>query len=592
VSGGWGLWERWRMARRLAGHARREGGAPPPELLRRLREDIPDRPDWRDRRAVAPEPGATGKAERPGAAPPPRRWLVAASLTAAMIAAVLGLRVLEQLPGPRAALFRPAAEAVERAGGLAAKLRPPPPSSPSPPPRPTEPAPPVPGAIALPPSPAASQPPPSPANPVLSRSAARVPAPPASPAARPAGEAAEGAARPAPTSGPGGEHERGETAPEPQARPLREPLQALGYAGSGRTRSAPARRPGAPRPDAASTPAGAAQGEGAAADDRAAQPLAVAGQSAAPEEELRVTAESAPVPPSPSAPPLAKAARPGAPLAPLRSTFGDATGTAFYRRLRRELLAEGRLPPTGWVRAEELANAFELRGEAPAVSRSLLSAEGAPLPPSGAAYLVRFAARGLTGPPGAEAVQVDFDPTVVAHVRRVGATASRGGASALFEVELRRAPERASPHALVAATPAGPGGERQGPAPGVAAAGVAAAPGAERRVLAILRVSRAGAGGAAAAAPAARVVYLSDLQPSWTAASPELRISGLAVQLAAALAAGDPARRLQELRAEARALASELPDEPKAAELLRLVERAAELAGAPGAAAAPHPPRP
>ena len=42
--GGWRLWDRWMVARRLARHARREGGAPPPDLLRRLQDDIPALP--------------------------------------------------------------------------------------------------------------------------------------------------------------------------------------------------------------------------------------------------------------------------------------------------------------------------------------------------------------------------------------------------------------------------------------------------------------------------------------------------------------------------------------------------------------------
>ncbi len=83
---------------------------------------------------------------------------------------------------------------------------------------------------------------------------------------------------------------------------------------------------------------------------------------------------------------------------------------------------------------------------------------------------------------------------------------------------------------------------------------------------------------------AERVVRLSDLRPSWDAASPALRASALAVELARALAAREPAPRLQELRARAQALAAELPDDPKAAELLRLVRRAADLAAATGGA--------
>jgi hypothetical protein len=86
---------------------------------------------------------------------------------------------------------------------------------------------------------------------------------------------------------------------------------------------------------------------------------------------------------------------------------------------------------------------------------------------------------------------------------------------------------------------------------------------------------------------AGRVLRLSQLRPSWEAATPALRAQGLAVQFAQALASRDPAPRLRQLRQEARALAAELPDDPKAAELLELVERAAKLAEAPGAGSGP-----
>src|SRR6202040_1524021 len=63
---------------------------------------------------------------------------------------------------------------------------------------------------------------------------------------------------------------------------------------------------------------------------------------------------------------------------PLRSSFGADTGTDFYWRVRRGLLAEGRLPRAASVRADELANAFELAAEMPAVGRPELAVEGAP----------------------------------------------------------------------------------------------------------------------------------------------------------------------------------------------------------------------
>jgi len=100
--GGWRPWQRWMVARRLSRHARREGGEPPADLLRRLREDIPSSPALvrhPDRPPLAP-------GERRGTS---RRWLAAASLAAALTAAVVGLRVWEQQSREASRELEPAA---------------------------------------------------------------------------------------------------------------------------------------------------------------------------------------------------------------------------------------------------------------------------------------------------------------------------------------------------------------------------------------------------------------------------------------------------------------------------------------------------
>src|SRR6202040_2290704 len=200
---------------------------------------------------------------------------------------------------------------------------------------------------------------------------------------------------------------------------------------------------------------GASQPPGHSASTVAA-PSGMAANDAAPAERSRravppVSVAPAVPPPPPAAAAVARpelaaeakveAAPPPPPrvggASPLRSSFGADTGTDFYWRVRRGLLAEGRLPRAASVRADELANAFELAAEMPAVGRPELAVEGAPLPAAGATYLVRFEARGLTGRSSSDSVEVDFDPAVVALFRRVGATAHRGGAAALYEIELR-----------------------------------------------------------------------------------------------------------------------------------------------------------
>jgi hypothetical protein len=566
--GGWRPWQRWMVARRLARHARREGGEPPADLLRRLREDIPSSPALvrhPDRPPLAP-------GERRGTS---RRWLAAASLAAALTAGVVGLRVWEEQPREASKQLEP----VSRPGGApayAARLGK------------GEALPPVPAPVA--PSAAAAPPPRQPAGGVQG-----------GPGIRSFAEKATGA---------GGAADR--TAAQSTATAGDEAAQGLEVLPPKLQRTA---RGGASQPPGRSAPTAAAS-PGMPANETA------------PAERAGGAAPPVPPPPAVSTPPPAAAAVARPELAaearveaaspasgasprvggasPLRSSFGADTGTDFYRRVRRGLLAEGRLPRAASVRADELANAFELAAEVPAVGRPELTVEGAPLPAAGATYLVRFEARGLAGRSSPDTVEVDFDPAVVVRFRRVGATAHRGGAAALYEIELR--PEVAAAPAAQGVT-AGSRPDAAGPAvaprPAAAPRMKAAAPqpageprgaaaprpgGGTGRVIATLRmVSRDEGGFQGGGLLAARVVHLDQLHPSWDAASPALRVQGLAVQLAQALAARDPGPRLQEVRARAQALAAELPEDPKAAELLQLVDRAADLAAAAGGAAR-HPP--
>jgi hypothetical protein len=594
----WYRWHRWSSARRLALHARRESGAPPPDLLRRLREDIPALP------AMTYQPAAA-RDERRAA---PRRWLLAASLAAALTGGVLGLRVwqvrsrAEMEAAPPAA----AAYAAPTAGTPAAGA---PAGTPAAAPTATAPAtaaatdtaglkrealaendgsPVAEPARAVPPASVPPPPPPRAATPTAASAPAPKPSPSMFLSAGSPGAATPGPRQPAGQSvmGAAGVTPRGSATPEKTA------ANAAG---------------GVSQPHSAT--AGDADGAHGAADETVvtSESAPVLDQMHLPDSETARPA-AASHRPQPAAPKVAApqdrpaeetaaaeragkaapraaavAAPPPATAAPLRSSFGADTGTDSYRRVRRGLLDEGRLPRAASVRADELANAFDLAAEMPAVGRPELTVEGAPLPAAGAVYLLRFQARGLVGPSSADAVEVDFDPAVVASFRRVGATVNRGVASALYQIELRPAAgHAASDRPAVTAAPPG-----NGPTD---------------RVIATLRVvsrERINVGGnengrmSDYAGPhmpeAGRVVRLSQLRPSWEAASPALRAQGVAVQFAQALAAKDPAPRLQELLIQARTLAAELPDDPKAAELLELVERAAELARAPRAAA-PGPP--
>jgi hypothetical protein len=645
--GGWRPWERFKAARRLARHAQLEGGEPPPDLLRWLRADIPDCP------AMAYVPAA-GRGERRGVSRP---WLVAASLAVALAAGVIGLRVWDRqlrLAGdasmPPGASARPGAEA---ASG---------PPSPRPPQAVTEPS--APPALA-PRSDAAAPP--------------RVQAPPRQPSPQPVDAPAPGFGRsedsaPPLLSGPPRvSAPRPPSASPPASGPPAPPLAsapppvmapALGQASGDGAAAGSASKPeiamAAEEPQAAARPKaldraaaapapperqvpGATSLGGAPVAPPARTGSATVPRKAAPASPATAKAKSMPATPQPALTPPAAVPAAAAASGWLRSSFGTDTGTGSYRRLRHDLLDEGRLPRAASVRAGELANAFDLAAGASAPGGPELLAEGAPLPAAANTWLLRFDARGLRPSPGQDAVEVDFDVAVVARFHRVGATTHRGVAAALYEVELRpsaasappAAPSAASPSAAsqsaaspptasppaggsgqMAAAPARPAGSRQTAAApsrsagerrttAASASGGSGAPAGDRddRVVAVLRaVSRErpdalerpaenvgglrqdprerGLRGTGQPVLAERVVRLSDLRPSWDAASPALRASALAIELAETLAAKDPAPRLRELRARGQALAAELPDDPKVAELLRLIQRAADLAGA------------
>jgi hypothetical protein len=630
-----GFWSRWRMVRRLGRYARGSGGSPPPDLLRRLQADIPERLPLAG--PVAPSPRPSERAR------PPRRLPVAvlAAVLAAMVTAglTMTLQVWDLLPpfrtarsaqrerpgampgppprstadervaagpaGSPPAVALPSREAAGAAPGGAqttsqAVAPPPAPglakktvagapglggargASPSPA-APREPAPALQGASAdersAPFQPRAAAPAPEGGVSNLAQAAAPVQEGGASSLRR---AAARGAARNAATATPGATAETGAPAgsgpPAPAAGEAPPPVAAVPFApaaeGPGARRQVniggadsaegvyirPAPAPAPPAPPGSSASEKAARAVPApAAPVRAPAPpaadMAAARQPAPPAAGLAAT-----MPPPHSAP----AAR----AMPLHASFGGDAGTAGYGRVRQALLAQGRLPrPDAVPPPEQLTGAFEVAAAYPAAGtagRSTLglSMEGAPLPGPGPErrYLLRIAVQGLPGPPRRDAVAVDFDPAVVARIQRVGATAGRGAATALFEVEMQPA--------------AGPAGDA---------------------VVVAVRLPGAavpGAGGGRAEPPGMRDLRLSGLRRAWGDGSAALRIPGLAFQLARALTAEHPAAALQALRGQAEALAAELPGDPRTAELLLLVRRAADLAavrpaGAPLRPAAP-----
>jgi hypothetical protein len=553
------------VGKRLAEHARREGGAPPPELLARLRADIPPAV------AAAPDLAETGRPQAPrsidsrrppiGAAP--RRWLIAATLAASVGAGVVAVRVMERTlakneswaalpahlvregsrpqPGPAsplpgyAASGPPATAPPVRRPNAAAQLKPP------------AAAPLVPRPVARAASPAAT----SPAGAVRRRVAGAAAG--GEPPGQPAGIAADRSAAPPPPRAAGPDRaEAGEAMAKAMA------LDRLDQP-AGRRLAAP--EPAA-APAAPPGPRGAA-GSAGAAQEELNETLTVC--SEAPLQDARKEQAK-------SAVAGAAAARgSGAPAAGAAADLLIATRLAprsaldlrrepspgSYARVRRTLLEERRLPSAATVRPEDLVAAFAIsEPPSPAADGFLIGAEGAPSPAlAGERYILRLRLRagqaGATAPqtaapgPDAPRLAVIFNPAAVAGYRLLGTAAGKppGQESiALYEIAL---------------------------APGAAAA--------DRRTrLATLDASGVSADGVAGEGRAG-TVRLSALRPSWEEASPAFRLNAIAAELAVLLSGRALHSEPADLLRRARDLRRDLPGDSRLADLIRLIERTASL---------------
>ena len=655
MSAPWTSWLRRRqVARQLAAYARRESGAAPPGLLRRLHEDIPDSPALASLApaaelpppalpptpAVPPTPTVS---PAPRTATPPRAardrrdagrplWL-AASLAAAVVAGVLGLRLLDRTPGIARDTDTAGAPAGSPSGaptsaglGVPASGK----KSPAGPGSATGATPETATGVARetatgfnPGSAIGANPEGAPgatpggatgATPGSSAGARRGGAAygggPGSAAATgsqapggreaPAGSGAAGAlapSQPEPTGGllggsPGVPHAG--PGPAPVEPPLRQraaakPAPATAEPQEGAAPRAKAASPaGAPgfatsAPRAAAAPAPVAVPPPAVGMSLPTEAAPEGGTPAAPAGSAAATAEAD----ASGAPSHAKraaatgtdglsaAGAPAGNLPGLRSSFGDKGTTDFYLDLRRELLDEARLPEAAEVRVAELANAFELpsRPEPAEQSKSLERSNRLQSAQLGSENL-RLASEGAPLPSGR------------ADVYLLRLAAAPTGAPAGHAIQVAFDPSTVASARRVGATV-----HRDGVATALyqlvlrpaaldllkaAAAGPAPAQG-ENLAIARWGLSTSTAGPPGSHAPW-RTVRLSDLHPSWESASPALREPGLAVALGDALSDQHPAAPLRKLLGPARALAAERPGDPQAAELLQLVERASELA--------------
>ncbi len=247
------------------------------------------------------------------------------------------------------------------------------------------------------------------------------------------------------------------------------------------------------------------------------------------------------------------------------STFGLHGGASSYTSARRDVAA-GHLPDPASVRVEEWVSSIDYGDPAPAQGDFAIRAEGSrSLFTSGPEYRllrINLKARGLPGLLQTVAkhawAQVELNSVVVAHYRMVGsesrATAEEpvelgpmdAGQSVtlLYEIELRQGVHWEQPVGAIHLRYELPlGGKSE-----------------------ILRR-----------------VGLESFAPSWEEASPALRLAGLVAELAEILQGspriknadlGDVARRLREV-------AKQLPGNAKAAEVADLAERAARIRARP-----------
>ncbi|HEX3556495.1 MAG TPA: von Willebrand factor type A domain-containing protein [Thermoanaerobaculia bacterium] len=248
------------------------------------------------------------------------------------------------------------------------------------------------------------------------------------------------------------------------------------------------------------------------------------------------------------------------------STFGLNVDTASYAAARRDLLA-GHLPDPASVRVEEWVNAFDYGDPEPPRGDLAIRAEGAPSPfahgPERRLLRLNVKARqARAGEPDGTlvarnaGVQVEFNSVVVARYRLLGyegqplpgATAAAGqvgaghSVTALYEIELR-------PHTLRWEQP-----------------------------VAMVRLYYRDAGTGNAAQMFLRVGF-QDFAPIWEQAPRRLRLASLVAELAEILK-GAPWTRGDDLSLVARRIqevAREFPGNARVAELVDVAARAARL---------------
>jgi len=254
------------------------------------------------------------------------------------------------------------------------------------------------------------------------------------------------------------------------------------------------------------------------------------------------------------------------------STFGLDVDTGSYTVARR-YLRDGHLPPSDAVRAEEFVNFFSYGDEPPARGDFALHAEGAPTPfAAGPQYrLLRFNVRGrevtaenrqpLQTIAKDAKVQVDFNPAAVSRWRLIGYE-NRDIADQKFRDDTVDAGEIGAGHSVTALYEVKLKPEAAGKIATLHLRFRAADTGEIRETVRDLRVS--------------------ELAPSWEAASPGFHLAALVGELAEVLRGSYWAKdvNLDDLVSRARHTASEMVDSKRAVDVLdfvRMVEATARL---------------
>jgi hypothetical protein len=255
------------------------------------------------------------------------------------------------------------------------------------------------------------------------------------------------------------------------------------------------------------------------------------------------------------------------------STFGLDVDTGSYTVARHDLLDEGHLPPPETIRAEEFVSFFSYGDEPPARGDFALHAEGAPTPfAAGPQYrLLRFNVRGrevtaenrqpLQTIAKDAKVQVDFNPAAVSRWRLIGYE-NRDIADPKLRDDTVGAGEIGAGHSVTALYE------------------VKLKPGAVGKIATLhLRFRAAGTG---VIRETARDLRVSELAPSWEAASPGFHLAALVGELAEVLRGSYWAKdvNLDDLVSRARHTATEMVDSKRAVDVLdfvRMVEATARL---------------